>query len=105
MEGFPTVREISATGLQVINFNQIFRPNKLSDQRQYSSSPSVPSTWAGVTSIVPSPAASPVIVKNGLAKKPTPSSTPKPKWQPEPRGFDPQLNVNQAVSTLAHEHY
>lgn len=94
IEGPPTVRELAATQLQIIPFTKVFRPNKLVDRALPNSTSPPPSTWAGVTSIPPAPSASPIIVKNGVVKKPT----PKPSWQPGPRGYDPTINVNAAVS-------
>ena len=103
IEGSPTVREIAATGLQIINFNNIFRAEKLTD-RLISASPPLPSTWAGVTSIAPPvPVASPVSTKgSGVSvaiKKPTTSPAPAraPSWVPEPRGLDPPITVNATV--------
>ncbi|TVY81394.1 hypothetical protein LSUE1_G008034, partial [Lachnellula suecica] len=105
IEGYPTVRELSATGLQIINFNSIFRPDKLLDRLV--SSPTPPNTWAGVTSIAPPPPASPVgtPLKNGhtasspltINKKPTTTSIPRLAWSPGPRGLDPPITVNATV--------
>jgi hypothetical protein len=95
IEGPPTVRELNATGLQVINFNQIFRSEKLIDRL---GDTSTPATWAGVTSILPSPVSgSPVLVKLGVPKKPPTPAPPKPTWVPEPRGLDPPIAVNAVV--------
>lgn len=96
IEGPPTVRELSATGLQVLNFNKIFRAEKLVD-RSVTTSPPPPSTWAGVTSIAPPPAAISPPVKNGLIQKPTTPSPAKLNWVPEPRGLDPPIVVNATV--------
>lgn len=99
VEGPPTVRELKLTGLQILNLNHIFREQKLVDRPAESNTP--PSTWAGVTSIAPPPAASPI-----LAKAVTPVQTKKvvatpppakPTWTPEPRGLDPPIIVNSAV--------
>jgi hypothetical protein len=102
IEGCPTVRELSATGLQIINFNSIFRPEKLIDRLV--SSPTPPSTWAGVTSIAPPPPTSPNIVVP-VVKNGTTATTPKKtnalptriSWTPGPRGLDPPITVNATV--------
>lgn len=103
MEGYPTVRELAATGIQIMNFNNIFRSDKLIDRAQIEAPSS--STWAGVTSncAVPPTSTSPII-RNGNAsspltiipKKPTPAP-PKPAWVPQPRGLDPTINVSLPV--------
>ncbi|KAH8599496.1 hypothetical protein B0O99DRAFT_682272 [Bisporella sp. PMI_857] len=118
MEGPKVVKELVATGIQIINFNDIFRLNKLTE-RVGNSSPA-PSTWAGVTSIAPARSASPVITKNGVAvvnvKKGTPTlASAKPAWVPGPRGLDPTITVSPAVlekikhrtgnSKLCNNHY
>ncbi|KAF4625676.1 hypothetical protein G7Y89_g12489 [Cudoniella acicularis] len=99
IEGCPTVRELAQTGLQILNFNNIFRSEKLIPRL-----PTPPSTWAGVTSIAPPPPiASPVIsIKNGVApaptgKKPTIPPAQKSTWSPGPRGLDPPITVNATV--------
>lgn len=101
IEGPPTVRELSSTGLQIIKFNKIFRSTKIPDRPSNTTSPAPPSTWAGVTSIAPA-APSPIIAKNGIVvkKQSTPTPTPaRPAWVPEPRGLDPPITVN-ATGTL-----
>jgi len=100
IEGPPTVRELVSTGLQILNFNNIFRAEKLVDR--LASSPTPPSTWAGVTSIAPPPAPiapPPVTTKtNGTTKKLTPvAPIAKPAWVPSPRGLDPPITVNATV--------
>ncbi|KAI9051371.1 hypothetical protein LZ554_004418 [Drepanopeziza brunnea f. sp. 'monogermtubi'] len=104
IEGPPVVRELRATGIQIINFNNIFRTEKLVDRLAPTPSEQVPSTWAGVTSITsPIRSDSPVSIKAGSTttislKKQTPTPTPaKPVWTPEPRGLDPPITVNAAV--------
>lgn len=98
IEGPPTVRELSATGLQILNFNNIFRAEKLVERLV--SSPTPPSTWAGVTSIPPPPqAAPPVMLKNCVKKAATSPAQTKEKlaWAPKPRGLDPPITVNATV--------
>ncbi|PBP15365.1 hypothetical protein BUE80_DR013899 [Diplocarpon rosae] len=51
MEGPPTVRELKNTGIQVINFNNIFRSEKLIDR--VGNNEAAASTWAGVSSSRP----------------------------------------------------
>jgi hypothetical protein len=95
LEGSPIVRELSATGVRVINFNEIFRCEKLVD-RVPSSSPAPPSTWAGVTSTslsTPPPSVPlPLAVKNGNV-----SVRLKVTWNPGPRGLDEPITVNAAT--------
>lgn len=95
IEGCPTVRELAATGLQILKFSKLFRAEKLVDR--VPNAP--PATWAGVTSIVtapPPPVASPTLSKNGGVpiKKATP---PVPTWNPGPRGLDSPLVTNPVV--------
>ncbi|PMD51482.1 uncharacterized protein K444DRAFT_543963 [Hyaloscypha bicolor E] len=101
VEGPRTIRELTATGLQILNFNNIFRTEKLVDRLV--PSPTPPSTWAGVTSITPPPpTASSVSVKNGtittINKKPTPTpASAKPAWVPGLRSLDPPITINATV--------
>ncbi|OBT67963.1 hypothetical protein VE03_02588 [Pseudogymnoascus sp. 23342-1-I1] len=92
IEGTPIVRELAATGTRVLNFDHIFRNDKLIErQSPYSQfqqlshlppsqvhalsngrgqSPTPPNTWAGVTSIpltTPPPMVFPVTLKNGTS--------------------------------------
>ncbi|TVY24130.1 hypothetical protein LHYA1_G007805 [Lachnellula hyalina] len=108
IEGYPTVRELAATGIQIMNFNALFRSDKLVDRLVPVSSPTPPSTWAGVTSIAPPPSSSiSPVIKNGtpsttstINKKPPTANTttiPKVNWSPEPRGLDPPITVNAVV--------
>ncbi|TVY75681.1 hypothetical protein LSUE1_G008671 [Lachnellula suecica] len=56
--------------------------------------------WAGVTSIAPHPPpiGSPVIVKNGTVKIPTPVPAPASLvWVPGPRGLDLPITIHAAV--------
>ncbi|KAH7350516.1 hypothetical protein BKA65DRAFT_593455 [Rhexocercosporidium sp. MPI-PUGE-AT-0058] len=98
IEGSPTVRELQGAGLQILNFNNIFRAEELVDRLV--SSPIPPNTWADVTSIAPpTPIASPTTIKNGTPVK-NPTSTPvpaKPAWVPGPRGLDPPITVQATV--------
>jgi hypothetical protein len=105
IEGPPTVHELVATGLQVLNFNNIFRAEKLADRMEHMTpSPPPVNTWAGVTSTaLPAPIPSPVTIKYGTQvtqpKKvsPTPSLSKPALWTPTPRGLDPPITVNATV--------
>jgi hypothetical protein len=105
IEGYPTVRELAATGVQIMNFNALFRTEKLTDRLISASSPTPPSTWAGVTSIPAAPTATSPVIRNGtpasltINKKPTSAqiTIPKVNWSPEPRGLDPPITVNATV--------
>jgi hypothetical protein len=94
IEGPPTVRELSATGLQIINFNKLFRSEKLVDRSHSNGVSAQPSTWAGVTSSAPPRQASPITY--GVTTK-KPCSAPAPTWVPCPRGLDAAIIVNAAV--------
>ena len=108
IEGPPIVRELSATNIQIMPLNNIFRTDKLIDRLEIMNdrvtSPAATNgapTWAKLTSIPPVPGAAPVVVvkncTNGV-KKATPTlKTAKPTWIPGPHGLDPQLSVNAAV--------
>ncbi|TVY31844.1 hypothetical protein LSUB1_G008757, partial [Lachnellula subtilissima] len=86
IEGYPTVRELAATGIQIMNFNALFRTDKLVDRLVPVSSPAPPSTWAGVTSIAPPPSSSTSpVIKNG-----TPSTT---------------LAINKKTTHRKHNHH
>lgn len=88
IQGPPTVCELSATGLQIIDFKQIFRQEKLVNRSLSNTSPTLPSTWAGITSNSPS--------KNGASvKQPVPTTTPV--WNPGPRGLDDPITLNTAA--------
>ncbi|KAE8446277.1 hypothetical protein EG329_012363 [Mollisiaceae sp. DMI_Dod_QoI] len=106
LEGPPAVRELHATGIQILNFTNIFRAEKLVDRSVLSPTP--PNTWAGVTSIAPAvPIPSPVAAKNAIIAPPTraspvqaspqPQPQARPAWVPSPRGLDPPITVNAAV--------
>jgi hypothetical protein len=103
LEGPPIVRELSQTGVRVINFNSLFRTEKLIDRSTspmqsttVQSHPS-PSTWAGVTSISTPPGIS---IPLAVTKNGTTATTPAPRksaWSPGPRGLDEPITVNAAV--------
>ncbi|KAG9233824.1 C-x8-C-x5-C-x3-H type zinc finger protein-like protein [Amylocarpus encephaloides] len=105
MEGPPTVRELRATGLRVISFQEIFRTEKLVARL-----PAAPPSWAGVSSVPPiaalaplppPPSTSPVMVNKGstnvISVMPIKKPAAKPTWEPGPRGLDPPLNHKQSV--------
>lgn len=94
IEGPPAVHELVATSLQIINFNQLFRAEKLVDKSPTYPAPALPHTWAGVTSIRPTHQTSPVT--NGASIKRS-SPAPVPTWIPSPRGLDVAIVVNAAV--------
>jgi hypothetical protein len=91
VEGSPIVRELSCTGVRIINFNEIFRSEKLLDRLPNPSpSPAPPSTWAGVTKISTPPGLTvPLAVKSS-----NPVAPPKIAWKPGPRGLDEPITVN-----------
>lgn len=105
MEGPPIVRELSAIGLRTLKFEHIFRSEKLIDRATEPSPTSVPSTWAGVTSIPPptppTAVASPALGKTAstATKKPDVTSNffARLGWNPEPRGLDPPIHVKKEV--------
>ncbi|KAJ8064702.1 hypothetical protein OCU04_007022 [Sclerotinia nivalis] len=105
MEGPPIVRELSTIGLRTLKFEHIFRSEKLIDRATEPSPTSVPSTWAGVTSIPPptppTAVASPALGKaaSTAIKKPDVTSNVFARlgWNPEPRGLDPPIHVKKDV--------
>lgn len=77
IEGPPIVRELSATGLNIMNLKTIFRTEKLVDRTELPvervvSPPSTNgstnggTTWAKISG-TPAPAALPVVLKNGVS--------------------------------------
>ncbi|KAI1343717.1 hypothetical protein F5Y15DRAFT_175650 [Xylariaceae sp. FL0016] len=123
LEGFPTVREIVATGVHIISFHDVFRSERLvaksppSIHSSISSSSPAPgaSSWASVTQR----ASPPPQITLPLAPKSTPpvrTSKPQPiVWNPGPRGLDPPISLNQTAlegikkrkdsSKLCNNHY
>ncbi|KAK7948499.1 uncharacterized protein PG986_009385 [Apiospora aurea] len=107
LEGFPTVREIIATGANVVNFDDLFRTDKLVDR----TSPVMYSPWLGCfytpaehIKASPTPTITlPLAPKstNVQANRPTSvtvKSVPaQPPWNPGARGIDPPLNIDQTV--------
>jgi hypothetical protein len=99
LEGSPTVPDIASLGLNTTHFDDLFRNEKFPDQSKKASTTPNPSTWAGVSSFVPSstPISSPTInLKNGPTKKPAPKQQ---SWSPGPRGLDPALHVDTKALT------
>ncbi|KAL8407668.1 hypothetical protein RB594_006483 [Gaeumannomyces avenae] len=121
LEGFPTVRDIAATGVNRVNFtNDLFRSDKLVDRLPSNAPPpglagatsptpinSVPgvSSYAGVTAVSASPplphaAPPPPTLNIPLAPKPSANASrgaKPPPWNPGPRGLDKPIQVNQAA--------
>ncbi|RFU31924.1 hypothetical protein B7463_g4420, partial [Scytalidium lignicola] len=99
IEGSPTVRELTATGLPVINLTKdLFRGEKLVDRTTTTSAAPAPSTWAGVSSIATLPLSKPPVISVKSSPLPV-KSTPSLEviWDPGPRGLDPPLMVNPVV--------
>ncbi|CAG8956939.1 hypothetical protein HYFRA_00011989 [Hymenoscyphus fraxineus] len=100
IEGPPVVRELTATGLQVLNFNNIFRAEKLISRLP---TPPTTTTWAGAVAAPPSPVISntntPKSATTAAVPAVTTKKTPKPTptWTPGPRGLDPPIIVNATV--------
>ena len=76
IEGYPIVRELSATGLNVMNLNGIFRTKKLMDRTETQGllergvSPPMTNgaqTWAKI-STTPAPVVTPIMIKNGVER-------------------------------------
>lgn len=98
LEGPPTVQELARTGIQIINFDHIFRAEKLTPNTRAITSTASQNTWAGVTSIIPPPTvASPPIPKTSPAIRKASAVSTKPTWEPSPRGLDDPLVVDPAV--------
>ncbi|KAJ9133588.1 CCCH zinc finger dna binding protein [Pleurostoma richardsiae] len=120
LEGFPTVRELKATGLEILNYTDtLFRSEKLIDKTQRNQTPptSVFAPLAAISHMSPLPGSAPpsysAVIGNAspspqisLPIPPVSVSTtaqvqarpkPSPVWNPGSRGLDPPLVVNQAV--------
>ncbi|KAH8819215.1 C-x8-C-x5-C-x3-H type zinc finger protein-like protein [Xylogone sp. PMI_703] len=106
IEGIPTVRELTATGLPVVNVaKNLFRSEKLTDRASSITGPAS-STWAGVSSIPTPTLNKPAVIS--VRSSPTPAkatpvkATPNvvPNWNPGPRGLDPPININAAIAAL-----
>jgi hypothetical protein len=99
LEGPPTVRELTATGLQIMNFNQLFRAEKFVDrlppQPPLQPQPPHPHTWAGVTSTPPPTNHTSPVTSGATLKRASPA--PTPTWVPSPRGLDETIVVNAVV--------
>ena len=111
IEGPPIVKELSATKLQILPLENIFRSDKLvscsGPGRVTSPETNGATSWAKLTSIPSTTISTPIQLKSGMdctngAKKTTIVSktvtkSTKPAWVPQPRGLDPKLEVNSAV--------
>ncbi|TPX07738.1 uncharacterized protein E0L32_010530 [Thyridium curvatum] len=114
VEGFPTVRDLQATGVNILNLNDaIFRADKLVERSLASALPTPPvmvspptksstpasisnnsTSYAGiVTSATPPPTLTMPIPPKNIPTKP---SKPAP-WNPGARGVDTPLHVNQTA--------
>lgn len=114
LEGYPTVRDIASTGVNITNMDHLFRSDKLIDRTSpllhspvsIGSAPSHGISYATVTQKV-SP---PPTVSLPLALKTAPKSVsrtssavaakilpPQPEWDPGVRGMDAYIPVNHAV--------
>ncbi|ORY55099.1 uncharacterized protein BCR38DRAFT_415059 [Pseudomassariella vexata] len=103
LEGYPTVREIISTGVGVLNFDSIFRNDKLISRTPppaYSTPHSA--SYATVTQKASPP---PTIILPLAPKATTPTvraaskvaPVQQPPWTPGPRGLDPPIPINQSV--------
>lgn len=106
LEGYPTVKEILATGVDLLSFDALFRSDKLMDRTATNSSSSTPRSGHAVLSyatITQKASPPPQItlplgpkVKNANTRVVAPKST-QSTWNPGPRGLDPVIPLNLAV--------
>jgi hypothetical protein len=127
LEGFPVVRELVQTGVAITSFDHIFRKEKLVDHRQIMSQESmqnattatknIPSTWAGliasstpvasttggarIASPMSGNGASPMLQNSQAVMRP--KATPKPAWNPGPRGSDDPETQYSKINKVALE--
>ncbi|KAI0137117.1 hypothetical protein BJ170DRAFT_44433 [Xylariales sp. AK1849] len=100
LEGYPTVKEIIATGVSVLAFDDIFRVEKLVD-RTTSFAPSAPAgiSYATITQKASPPPqiTLPLAPKTAGAPIRVTVKPVQPPWNPGPRGLDPPIPINQVV--------
>ena len=118
LEGYPTVRELEATGANIIGMRDIFRGVKLVNRTATAPNAATsPTSTPSIVSATPTPAPAPggfsyATVTSKASPPPqitlpiplkTPVSTgrvPKPQpppWNPGPRGLDTPIPLNQMV--------
>lgn len=104
LEGYPTVREIVATGVRTLRFQDLFRTEKLVDKAgQLSTYPvlaSAPSAGASYANVTQN-ASPPPSITLPLALKNTVNATVRVNrisgWNPGRRGLDEAISVNPAA--------
>jgi hypothetical protein len=106
LEGYPTVTEILATGVDIVSFEEVFRSNKLADRTTPNSLSSTPRSgtaalsYATITQKASSPPqiTLPLGPKTAKPANPRPIARPTaPSWNPGARGLDPVIPLNQSV--------
>lgn len=101
IRGPPTVPELINTGIQVLDFSELFRTEKLINRISNGShnTTAIASTWAGITSATPPPAI--INIKSGgktnSAKASPTLASATPAWSPGPRGLDEPLKQDLNV--------
>ncbi|KAI1262267.1 C-x8-C-x5-C-x3-H type zinc finger protein-like protein [Xylariaceae sp. FL1019] len=117
IEGSSTVRDIASTGVNLLNFKEVFRSQKLIPQRMMSMdsvqsgssrSPVVSAPGTPIFSYataIQKPASPPPVINLPIKLKPlapkTPNipkkQTPPPAWNPGPRGLDVPIPLTQSA--------
>ncbi|RDW94473.1 hypothetical protein BP5796_00236 [Coleophoma crateriformis] len=101
IKGPPTVPELIATGIQILDFSELFRTEKLINRLSNGSNNNAvaASTWAGITSATPPPAV--INIKSSVKTNSTKASpvlvSAMPAWSPGPRGLDEPLKQDLNV--------
>ncbi|RYO81803.1 hypothetical protein DL766_007136 [Monosporascus sp. MC13-8B] len=102
LEGYPTVREIESTGVEILSLKTIFRGDKLVNRTSLTPSVASASSASGSISyatITQKASPPPQLTLPISLKCATPARGTKtqPLWNPGPRGLDPPIPINQVA--------
>ncbi|RYP74499.1 hypothetical protein DL771_002973 [Monosporascus sp. 5C6A] len=100
LEGYPTVREIESTGVEILSMKDIFRGDKLINRTALTPSSASVSSASGSISyatITQKASPPPQLTLPITLKSATPARGNKtqPPWNPGPRGLDTPILINQ----------
>ncbi|RYP51268.1 hypothetical protein DL768_003365 [Monosporascus sp. mg162] len=102
LEGYPTVREIESTGVEILHLKDIFRGDKLINRTPLTPSVASVSSASGSISYAtitqkaspPPQLTLPITLKSATPARGTKTQTP---WNPGPRGLDTPIPINQVA--------